>query len=87
MIEISHVSKRFGKRLAVDDLSLSVNRGEIYGLLGHNGAGKSTTIGMMLGQVWPDSGELKLNSHDITRHRAQALAWARFSRRPSSTIT
>lgn len=74
MIEISHVSKRFGKRLAVDDLSLCVNRGEIYGLLGHNGAGKSTTIGMMLGQVWPDTGELKLNSHDVTRHRAQALA-------------
>jgi len=48
-------------------------RGEIFGFLGHNGAGKSTTIGMMLGQVWPTTGELRICGHDVTRDRAKAL--------------
>ncbi len=53
MIQLRNVRKRFGQRLAVEDLTLTVPAGEIFGLLGHNGAGKSTAIGMMLGQVWP----------------------------------
>jgi len=57
----------------VDDLSLVVPAGEIFGLLGHNGAGKSTAIGMMLGQVWPTAGEVKVCGHDVTRDRQQAL--------------
>ena len=73
MIELANVRKRFGSRVAVDDLSLQVPAGEIFGLLGHNGAGKSTAIGMMLGQVWPTSGEVKVCGHDVTRHRALAL--------------
>lgn len=73
MIELSHLHKKFGTRTAVGDLTLTVPRGEIFGLLGHNGAGKSTTIGMMLGQVWPTSGEVKVCGHDVTTHRARAL--------------
>jgi ABC-2 type transport system ATP-binding protein len=73
MIELSHLHKKFGSRLAVRDLTFSVPRGEIFGLLGHNGAGKSTTIGMMLGQVWPTSGEVKVCGHDVTTQRARAL--------------
>jgi ABC-2 type transport system ATP-binding protein len=73
MIELKEVEKRFGSRLAVNGLSLTVPRGEIFGLLGHNGAGKSTAIGMMLGQVWPTRGEVRVCGHDITRHRARAL--------------
>jgi ABC-2 type transport system ATP-binding protein len=73
MIELSHVIKKFAGRLAVDDLSLTVPRGEIFGLLGHNGAGKSTAIGMMLGQVWPTSGEVKICGHDIQSNRRAAL--------------
>ena len=73
MIQLRGVSKEFGTRWAVRDLDLSVPRGEIFGLLGHNGAGKSTTIGMMLGQVWPTSGELRICGHDVTAHRARAL--------------
>lgn len=73
MIHIRGLSKQFGERWAVRDLDLSVARGEIFGLLGHNGAGKSTTIGMMLGQVWPTTGELRICGHDITRDRAKAL--------------
>lgn len=73
MIELRNVHKKFGSRVAVSDLTLSVPRGEVFGLLGHNGAGKSTAIGMMLGQVWPTSGEVRLCGHDVTAHRARAL--------------
>ncbi len=73
MIQLKHLNKKFGQRLAVDDLTLQVPAGEIYGLLGHNGAGKSTAIGMMLGQVWPTSGEVRICGHDVTAHRRLAL--------------
>ena len=73
MIALSNVHKKFGARVAVEELTLSVPRGEIFGLLGHNGAGKSTAIGMMLGQVWPTRGEVKVCGHDVTMHRALAL--------------
>lgn len=73
MIELSHVTKKFAGRTAVDDLSFTVSRGEIFGLLGHNGAGKSTAIGMMLGQVWPTGGEIKICGHDVQSNRRGAL--------------
>ena len=73
MIQLRHVTKKFSGRLAVDDLTFTVPRGEIFGLLGHNGAGKSTAIGMMLGQVWPTSGELKICGHDVQSNRRDAL--------------
>jgi len=73
MIELRNVVKKFGGRVAVDDLSFTVPRGEIYGLLGHNGAGKSTAIGMMLGQVWPTGGEVKICGHDVQSNRRAAL--------------
>jgi len=74
MITLQNVHKKFGARVAVQDLTLHVPRGEIFGLLGHNGAGKSTAIGMMLGQVWPTRGEVKVCGHDVTTQRARALA-------------
>ena len=73
MIQLKHLYKKFGQQLAVDDLTLQVPAGEIYGLLGHNGAGKSTAIGMMLGQVWPTSGDVRICGHDVTAHRRLAL--------------
>ncbi len=73
MIELRQVTKRFGQRLAVDNLSVHVPTGEIYGLLGHNGAGKSTAIGMMLGQVWPTQGEVRLCGFGVTTQRQRAL--------------
>jgi ABC-2 type transport system ATP-binding protein len=73
MISLHEVQKKFGARVAVHDLTLAVPRGEIFGLLGHNGAGKSTAIGMMLGQVWPTRGEVKVCGHDVTTQRARAL--------------
>jgi ABC-2 type transport system ATP-binding protein len=73
MISLVDVRKKFGGRVALHGLTLEVPRGEIFGLLGHNGAGKSTAIGMMLGQVWPTSGVVKVCGHDVTTHRARAL--------------
>ena len=73
MIELRNVVKKFAGRIAVDDLSFTVPRGEIFGLLGHNGAGKSTAIGMMLGQVWPTRGEVRVCGHDVAVNRRDAL--------------
>ena len=73
MIRLKNIQKIFGDRVAVSDLDLHVPAGEIFGLLGHNGAGKSTAIGMMLGQVWPTRGEIHVCGHDVTKSRQQAL--------------
>lgn len=73
MIELRNVHKSFGSQMAVDNLCLEVPAGEIFGLLGHNGAGKSTAIGMMLGQVWPSNGHVRVCSFEVTTHRRQAL--------------
>jgi ABC-2 type transport system ATP-binding protein len=74
MILLRGVSKRFGPRLAIDNLTLEVPRGGIFGLLGHNGAGKSTVIGILLGQVAPDGGGVWINDTDVLRERQRALA-------------
>jgi ABC-2 type transport system ATP-binding protein len=73
VIELRNVSKLFGEREAVRDLTMTVPAGEIFGLLGHNGAGKSTAIGMMLGQVWPSDGEVRVCGFDVTHQRQRAL--------------
>ncbi|MET0740714.1 MAG: ABC transporter ATP-binding protein [Candidatus Nanopelagicales bacterium] len=56
IVRTQHLTKRYGERLAVDDVNLSVARGEVYGFLGPNGAGKTTTLRMLLGLVRPTSG-------------------------------
>src|SRR3984957_20421926 len=73
MISLCNIWKQFGAQPAVEQLDLEVKRGEIFGLLGHNGAGKSTAIGMMLGQVWPTAGEVKICGHDVALNRRLAL--------------
>ena len=65
MIEISHLTKKYGNHIAVDDLSLTMESGKIYGFLGPNGAGKSTTMNMMTGYLGASSGTVKLNGYDI----------------------
>ena len=60
IIDVSNISKSFGGRKVVDGLSLSVAQGEVFGLLGHNGAGKSTTIEMILGIKKPDGGSAQI---------------------------
>lgn len=72
MIEITHLTKRYGKQVAVDDLSLTVEKGKIYGFLGLNGAGKSTTMNMITGYLGATSGEVKINGFDILKQPQEA---------------
>jgi len=62
---IDHLTKKFGNFTAVDNISLSVNRGEIFGFLGPNGAGKTTTIKMIAGLLQPDQGRISINNHNL----------------------
>ncbi|MBL9038553.1 MAG: ABC transporter ATP-binding protein [Archangium sp.] len=64
-LELRNVTKRFGAKVAVDDLSLTVPEGTFLGLLGRNGAGKSTTLKMVTGLVEPTSGSISVLGHDI----------------------
>jgi len=72
LIEVKNLTKRYGKHLAVDDLSLTVEKGQIYGFLGPNGAGKSTTMNIMTGYLGATSGEILINGHDILREPQEA---------------
>ena len=67
------LSKRFGKRLVVNDLNLEVYKGDIFGFLGPNGAGKSTTIRMLFGLVRPTSGKIEIFGHTLSESRKKAL--------------
>jgi len=66
-IEVRHLTRRFGQFVAVDDVSFDVRRGEIFGFLGSNGAGKSTTIRMLCGLLKPSSGSASVGGVDVTR--------------------
>ena len=65
MIEVRNLTKRYGDKLAVDDISFSVEKGEILGFLGPNGAGKSTTMNMLTGYISSTSGQILINGADI----------------------
>ena len=68
LLEISGLTKRFGPITAVDDLSMSVDRGEVVGFLGPNGSGKTTTMRMVTGYLPPTAGEIRVADHDVVRH-------------------
>jgi ABC-2 type transport system ATP-binding protein len=72
VISARGVVKRFGKLVAVDDISFDVRKGEIFAFLGPNGAGKSTTIKMLTTMLRPTSGRLTLAGHDVTKERDSA---------------
>lgn len=65
MIEVSNLIKQYGKDIAVNDISFTVNEGEILGFLGPNGAGKSTTMNIITGYIAPTSGTVKICGYDI----------------------
>ncbi len=73
MLEVDGLVKDFGGKPALRDLSFSVCEGEVFGLLGHNGAGKSTALGIILGMVEPNAGEARIGGFSVQRERAQAL--------------
>ena len=64
-IEINNLNKKFKETLAVKNLNFTINKGKIIGLLGPNGCGKSTTIGMILGLIKPTSGSVFINEKNI----------------------
>ena len=65
MIQISHVTKQFGERCAVDDLNLSITRGECFAFLGPNAAGKTTTIKLLTGLLRPTRGEVHIGGYNV----------------------
>ena len=65
MLEARNLSKAFGGKPALQDVSFKLEKGEIYGLLGHNGAGKSTSLGIILGMVEPDNGEVEIGGISV----------------------
>jgi ABC-2 type transport system ATP-binding protein len=73
MLVANRLHKKFAGKPALTDVSFHVQRGEIYGLLGHNGAGKSTSLGIILGMVMPDQGDVTIDGISVLHHRSQAL--------------
>ena len=74
MIEVSHLSKKYGTHPAIEDLSFTVGDGQIFGLLGPNGAGKSTTMNIITGYISATDGTVKIDGHDIADEPAAAKA-------------
>lgn len=73
MLEVRSLWKTFAAKPALKDVGFKLERGEIYGLLGHNGAGKSTTLGIILGMVAPDGGEVLIDGISVQNERSKAL--------------
>jgi ABC-type multidrug transport system ATPase subunit len=73
IIQVNHLSKQFNQVKAVTDLSFTVNEGDVYGFLGQNGAGKSTTIRMLLTLIQPSSGEIEIFGKELSAHRSEIL--------------
>ena len=73
MLVANGLFKKFGGKPALADVSFHVQRGEIYGLLGHNGAGKSTSLGIILGMVMPDQGDVTIDGVSVLNQRSKAL--------------
>lgn len=72
MIELEHLTRTYGQKLAVSDLSLTIPRGELFACLGPNGAGKTTTIKMMVGLLQPTAGDIRICGIDAVAHRREA---------------
>ncbi len=72
LLEIKNFTKRYGDVVAVDNLNLSVDRGELFGFLGPNGAGKTTTIKTIVGLLRPDEGQITIGGYDIVTQPEQA---------------
>ena len=79
IVSVRDLSKRFGGVVAVDNISFDLARGSTVGLLGGNGAGKTSTLGMLLGLLLPSSGGIKIFGEDMIRHRHRVLPWMNFS--------
>jgi ABC-2 type transport system ATP-binding protein len=74
MIEFQQVYRSYGDKVAVENLNLRVNGGELYALLGHNGAGKTTAIKMLIGLIRPTSGTVRVGGFDVVQQTRDATA-------------
>ena len=72
MIQFENVTRCYGKRVAVDDLNLTVQQGELLALLGHNGAGKTTSIKMLVGLLRPSAGSVKISGFEVSDYTREA---------------
>ncbi len=72
LLQVNHLTKSFGQRRAVDNISFNVAAGQTLGLIGPNGAGKSTTVGMIAGLLTPDGGQVSVNGHVVTQGNSPA---------------
>ena len=72
MIEVKNVTKKYGKFVAIDNISFTINEGEIVGLLGPNGAGKSTTMNMLTGFIDQTEGEIIIDGYDMLKKPKKA---------------
>ncbi len=79
VLSVSRLAKRFGDKVAVDNVSFDIRHNEIVGLLGPNGAGKTTTINMILGVLEPSAGTVRIADLDVASQRARALAYTNFT--------
>ncbi len=72
MIEVNNITKYYGTKLAVDNISFKVEKGEIVGFLGPNGAGKTTTMRIITGYLYPDKGNVKIGGYDVIEEPIEA---------------
>ncbi|MFZ2886610.1 MAG: heme ABC exporter ATP-binding protein CcmA [Minisyncoccia bacterium] len=79
VLEVQNLHKKYGERVAVEDISFSVAKGEIVGLLGPNGAGKTTTISMVLAILEPTAGTIHIGGHSVADEREAALKKTNFA--------
>lgn len=74
-IELQHVVKKYGRDYALNDVSLQFDQGKIYGLLGENGSGKSTTLKLITGLVYPNAGDVHVLGEKVSRRTCQHVAY------------
>ena len=86
MIEFQQVCRSYGDKVAVENLNLRVAAGELYSLLGHNGAGKTTAIKMLVGLIRPGSGTIRVGGYDVVTHTREATAADRLRARSAVSV-
>lgn len=75
MVEVKNLTKEYGKKIAVDQISFEMEKGVIYGLLGSNGAGKSTTMNLITGYLAPTEGEILIGGYDLQKETEKAKSF------------
>ena len=86
MIEFQQVCRSYGDKVAVENLNLRVSGGELYSLLGHNGAGKTTAIKMLVGLIRPGSGTIRVGGYDVVTQTREAVVADRLRARPAVSV-